>query len=113
MVSDLACAHAVAEDELAARDDPAADARAKRDEREILRAFAAAVDVFSERGAPSIVEYVDALAELSLQCRAERDVLPLEVRRPAYRAGPLVDVARRSDADAFDLTTLERRRRSA
>src|SRR5215467_1236582 len=111
MMPDLTRAHAVSKHELPVRDDAAADPRAERDGREILRPLTAPVDVFTERRRASVVEDMDALAELSLERRTERRIFPLEVRRPADGARPFVDVARRADADALDFAALQRRSR--
>ena len=99
VVADLAGAPMVAEQQLAARDDAAADPGAEREQHEILRLLAYPERVLAERRAPRVVGHEDGQFELLPQRRAERRVLPAEVGTVEHRAGRGVDVAGRPDAD--------------
>ena len=81
VVAELARAHLVPERDAARRDDAAADARAQREQDEVARPLADAVNVLAERRAARIVrDEHRTVRERLAHARAERDVLPSEVR---------------------------------
>src|SRR5581483_8524448 len=112
VVSDFARSPFVAEHQLAAGDDSAADSGAERQQNEIARAASAAEGMFAKRRAARVVADVDRYAEAFAQRLAEGRIRPAEVRTVQHGAGSGIDVPGRSDTDPGDARTcfLERGR---
>ena len=104
MVADLAGTPAIAEQQLAARDDASADPRAERKQHEVLASALPVPNVYS----PSVAQRASlatktGMTELLAERLAQRRVLPAEVGAVEDRAGGGVDVAGRADADPDDV----------
>ena len=101
-VPDLPGAEAVAVEDLALDDDPGTDAQADLHRHEAGGAPAPLEQVLGERRGARVVGDARRQPGALGQDPGEREVLPVEVDRPADRAGGGVHEARRADADAED-----------
>ena len=100
-VADLAGAVAVATEQLVAQDEPGTDAATDLDDDQVLRPLVATEQVGGEGGGAAVVGDDRREAVALLEDPGERQVLPVEVDRPADGAVG-VDHARGADADAQD-----------
>src|ERR1700737_1674586 len=107
VMADFAGAHAVAEDEPGVGDEAAADAGAEGDEGKIGGAFAAPIEVLTQRRAARIIKDVNGVSEPALESRSQRHVEPAKVIRETDDAGFFDDIARATQPDSFDVSAFE------
>jgi hypothetical protein len=98
-VSEFAGTAAVAAVDVAARDDPEADAAPDRHREEVLRVPAAAVEAFGDRQGVDVVVDEHRHVEALLEDRRKRDLVPAEKRR-LDGAALRVDDTRDTESDA-------------
>ena len=99
-VAELACAIAIALEQLAIEDDPGADPATHLDHDQVVGPRAAKEGQLGEGGSVTVVGDHDRHAVALLEQRPEAELSPVQVDRPADGPRARVDDAGRADADA-------------
>ncbi len=99
-MAELACAIAIALEQLAIEDDPGADPATHLDHDQVVGPRAAKEGQLGEGGSVTVVGDDDRHAVALLEQRPEGELSPVQVDRPADGPRARVDDAGRADADA-------------